>query len=141
MTRAAAVKVAKSRKDKAMVTGQDQHVEPIWLGTTHAMHACTMMHAKGMMDGHIAASAHAPRFLSIRAVLQAAWGASDMPQKVLHPAEQDEYFVGWVQGYRQRVDEVSDETQDMLDTWEDEGGASAVPWFDVNRRGGTGCEM
>lgn len=142
MTRAAAVKVAMSREDedKAMVTRQDQHVEPIWLGTTHAMHACTMMHAKGMMDGHIAASAHAPGFLSIRAVLQAAWEASDMLQKLLHPAEQDEYFVGWVQGYGQRADEVSDETRDMLDTWEDDGGASAAPWFDVNKRGGTGCE-
>lgn len=132
--------MSREDEDKAMVTRQDQHVEPIWLGTTHAMHACTMMHAKGMMDGHIAASAHAPGFLSIRAVLQAAWEASDMLQKLLHPAEQDEYFVGWVQGYGQRADEVSDETRDMLDTWEDDGGASAAPWFDVNKRGGTGCE-
>jgi len=109
------------------------------------MHACTMMHAKGMMDGHIAASAHAPGFLSIRAVLQAAWEASDMLQKLLHPAQQDEYFVGWVQGYGQRMDETFDEAHDevpdMVDTWEDDGGASAVPSFDVNRRGGAGCEM
>lgn len=135
------MKMAKSREDKAMTTRPDQHVEAIWLGTTHASHVCAMMHAKGMMDGRIAASAHAPEFLSTCAVLQEAWKASDTPQKLLHPAQQDEYFVGWVQGYGQRADEAPDETPDMLDTWEDDGGASAVPWFDVSRRGGTGCEM
>jgi hypothetical protein len=131
----------KSREDKAMTTRQDQHVEAVWLGTTHASHVCAMMHAKGMMDGRIAASAHAPEFLSTCAVLQAAWEVSCTQQELLHPAQQDEYFVGWVQGYGQRADEASDETPDMLDTWEDDGGASAVPWFDVNKRGGTGCEM
>ena len=128
-----------------MTTRQDQHVEAVWLGTTHASHVCAMMHAKGMMDGRIAASAHAPEFLSTCAVLQEAWKASDTPQKLLHPAQQDEYFVGWVQGYGRRADETSYETSyetlDMLDRWEDDGGASAVPWFDVNRRGGTGCDM
>jgi len=124
--------MAKSRGDKAMVTGQDQHVEAIWLGTTHASHVCAMIHAKGIIDGRIAASAHAPGFLSIRAVLQAAWEASCAQQELLHPVHLDEYFVGWVQGYGQRADEVPDETSDMLDTWEDDGGASAVPWFDVN---------
>lgn len=114
-----------------MTTGQDQQVEAVWLGTTHATHVSAMMHAKGMMDGRIAASAHSPEFLSIRALLQAAWEASGTLQKLLHPAQQDEYFVGWVQGYRQRADEVSDETLDMLDTWEDDGGASAIPWFDA----------
>ena len=124
-----------------MTTRQDQQVEAIWLGTTHASHVCAMMHAKGIIDGRIAASAHALRFLSNRAVLQAAWDASCTQQELPHPVHLDEYFVGWVQGYGQRADEVSDETPDMLDTWEDDGGASAVPWFDVNRRGGTGCEM
>jgi hypothetical protein len=50
---------------------------------------------------------------------------------LLHPAQQDEYFVGWVQGYGQRVDETSDEPLDNLGTWEDDGGAPAVPWFDA----------
>lgn len=141
VTGMAAMKLAKSRKDTRMTTGQDQQVEAVWLGTAHALHVCVMMHGKGMMDGRTAASAHAPRFLSIRAVLQAAWEASGALQKLIHPAQQDEYFVGWVQGYGQCADEVSDKTPDMLDTWEDDGGASAVPWFDVNKRGGTGCEM
>ncbi|HEU5348911.1 MAG TPA: hypothetical protein VFU63_09910 [Ktedonobacterales bacterium] len=114
-----------------MSTGQDPQVEAVWLGTTHASHVCAMIHAKGMMDGRIAASAHAPGFLSIRAVLQAAWEASCTQQELLRPAHLDEYFVGWVQGYGQHADEISDETLDMLDTWEDDGGASAVQWFDA----------
>lgn len=117
--------------DTRMTIGHDQHVEAVWLGTTHATHVCAMMHAKGMMDGRIAASAHAPEFLSIHTLLQAAWEASGTLQKLLHPAQQDEYFVGWVQGYRQRADEASDETPDMLDRWEDDGGASTVPKFDA----------
>jgi hypothetical protein len=99
------------------------------------MHACAMMHAKGMVDGRIAASAHAPEFLSIRALLQEAWEVSCTQQELLRPAQQDEYFVGWVQGYGRRADETSDETSDetldMLDMWEDDGGAPAVPWFDA----------
>lgn len=125
-----------------MTTGQGQHAEVVWLGTTHASHVCAMMHARGMLDGRIAASAHTPGFLSSRAVLQTAWEASGAQQELLHPAHLDEYFVGWVQGYGQRADETSDETSDeipdKLDTWEDDGGASAVPWFDGSRRGGTG---
>lgn len=123
--------MAKSREDKAMTTRPDQHVEAIWLGTTHASHVCAMMHAKGMMDGRIAASAHTPEFLSTRALLQAAWEASGTLPKVLYRAQQDEYFVGWVQGYGQRADEPPDRTPDVPDTWEDEGGALAVSWFDV----------
>ena len=141
VTGAAAVKITKSWENTRMTTGQTQPVEAIWLGTTHASHVCAMMHAKGVIDGRIAASAHAPGFLSSRAVLQTAWDASCAQQELLHPVHLDEYFVGWVQGYGQRADETSDETPDMLDTWEDDGGAAAVPWFDVNRRGGTGCEM
>ncbi len=115
-----------------MTAGQDQHAEVVWLGSTHAMHACAMMHTKGMVDGHIAASAHAPEFLSTRALLQEAWEVSCTQQELLHPAQQDEYFVGWVQGYGQRMDEATDETPDPLDTaWAVDGGASAVPWFDA----------
>lgn len=118
-----------------MTAGRDQHAAVVWLGSTHAMHACAMMHAKGMVDGRIAASAHAPEFLSIRALLQEAWEVSCTQQELLHPAQQDEYFVGWVQGYGRRADETSDETSDetldMLDMWEDDGGAPAVPWFDA----------
>lgn len=129
------MKMSKSREDPRMTTGQTQQVEAIWLGTTHASHVCAMMHAKGIVDGRIAASAHAPEFLSTRALLQEAWEVSCTQQELLHPAQQDEYFVGWVQGYGQRVDEVTievtNETADLLDTWEDDGGAAAVPWFDA----------
>ena len=114
-----------------MTARRDQHAEVVWLGSTHALHACAMMNAKGMMDGRIAASSHAPEFLSTRALLQAAWEVSCTQQELLHPAQQDEYFVGWVQGYGQRVDETSDEPLDNLGTWEDDGGAPAVPWFDA----------
>lgn len=110
-----------------MTTRLDKRPEAVWLGTTHAF---DMMHA-GMVDGHIAASAHAPNFLSVRAMMQAAWKVSCTLRMPLQSAQQGEYFVGWVQGYTRRTGETSDETSNVPDTWEDEGGALAIPWFDA----------
>jgi hypothetical protein len=103
------VKIAMSPEDNAMTAKRDQQSEAVWLGTTHAAHVCAMMHAKGMLDGRIAASAHSPEFLSIPDLLQAAWEVSSIQREVLYPAQQDEYFVGWVQGYVRRSDETFDE--------------------------------
>lgn len=114
-----------------MTAKRDQWSEIVWLGSIHAVHACAMMHAKGIVDGQIAASMHAPEFLGIPALLQSAWVASHAQQDRLYPAQQDEYFVGWVQGYVRRSEEIFDETLDVPDTWEDEGGALAVSWLDA----------
>lgn len=122
-----------------MTVKRDQWSETVGLGPTHVPRVCAMLHAKGMMDGRIAASADAPEFLGIPAVLQTAWDVSHTQQKLVHHIQPEEYFVGWVQGYGQRTDEVrdkvwdkvQDETPDVTDTWEDEGGALAVSWLDA----------
>jgi hypothetical protein len=122
-----------------MTARQDEQSrsETVWLGTARAL---AKMHAKGLIDGHLAAAVHAPEFLSVRALIQAAWEVSYAQQDTLHtpqPAQQDEYFVGWVQGYVRRADEARDETQDVPDTWEDDGGAVAGSRSDAQELGDT----
>lgn len=85
------------------------------------------VHARGLLDGYKAATLDRPEFLDMRALLQAAWEITSTQQTTLLPAHQDEYFVGWVRGYVRCVNEA----QDMLDTWEDEGGALTSSWLDV----------
>ena len=90
--------------------------------------ALAKLYARSLLDGYNVAESHAPEFLGVRALLQVAWEISWSHQNTLRPAQRDEYFVGWVRGYLRRANE----TQDVPDTWEDEGGALAGSWLDAD---------
>lgn len=113
-TTVAATAEAASREDITM-TGRQQML------SEEEADARAKLYARSLLDGHNAAESHAPEFLDIRALLQLAWEISWSQQNTPLPVQRDEYFVGWVQGYLRRANE----TQDVPDTWEDEGGALA----------------
>jgi hypothetical protein len=113
--------MATSQEGATMTARQQQRRE------AETAHALDKTDTKGLMDGYTAASVHAPEFLSMRALMQAAREISYARQDTLSPAQQDEYFVGWVRGYVRRTNEA----QDLLDTWEDEGGALTGSWHEA----------
>ena len=112
-TVAATVETA-SREDITMTARQQKLSE-------EEADARAKLYARSLLDGYNAAESHAPEFLGMRALLQIAWEISWSQQNAPLPAQRDAYFVGWVRGYLRRVNE----TQNVLDTWEDEGGALA----------------
>ncbi len=112
------MEMATGQEDDAMTARQQQRLE------AETADAFDKTHTEGLMDGYKTASLHAPEFLGMHALIQAAWEVSSAQQDTLSPTQRDEYFVGWVRGYVRRAQEI----QDVPDTWEDEGGALAGSW-------------
>jgi hypothetical protein len=63
-------------------------------------------YAQGMASGNMAASADNPAFLGNQDMISAAWEVSCGQSCGQAPAEQEEYFVGWVHGYVVRAEQI-----------------------------------
>ena len=76
------------------------------------------------------AHTRAADFLGRGALLRVAWGGLHGPNGTCCNPPDDESVGRW-RGYLRRANE----TQDVPDTWEDEGGALAGSWLNANTSG------
>jgi CheY-like chemotaxis protein len=88
---------------------------------TAADYCLASRYARGMADGHAAATIDALGFTSYGDVLQMAWDVSCARADVPPLAQQEEYCIGWAHGYTGRAGEM----EGVPDTWEDDGGRIA----------------